>query len=370
MKGKWDGSSSSSSNGVAKWFWFFYTKFCWNHLAVAKALHAATFQVSLSTSPSLLFCWHSFLPWIVVAMTSSHPTPTFPSSFPSHCLPNFAPSHKTQTAKPEWRRIKICHSWQQPISTNLEEPHQPTFSHTINQLLRKLPDWREPKTPILLLLLLLFSPLRSLSFGIIQKLVPFQYSFEIADSVQICWKQAEYSFLQDLITIPPVVAWLTQELQSRAEGKTVEVRGELLGLGTRVLCVAVIVVPGVRFWSPKKCIVLLLWRWVGSSGLLRFPAAAAATTTTTSKLLNLLRCCSTSWELLLLLELLLYHKLLLLQSQSVFTRWVHSQKTLHRFSLGFAEKKRATETETERFSSCVKRELPFVGVKYSTSDLK
>jgi hypothetical protein len=148
------------------------------------------------------------------------------------------------------------------------------------------------------------------------------------------------------------------------------VRGELLGLGTRVLCVAVIVVPGVRFWSPKKCIVLLLWRWVGSSGLLRFPAAAAATTTTTSKLLNLLRCCSTSWELLLLLELLLYHKLLLLQSQSVFTRWVHSQKTLHRFSLGFAEKKRATETETERFSSCVKRELPFLGVKYSTSDLK
>jgi hypothetical protein len=132
----------------------------------------------------------------------------------------------------------------------------------------------------------------------------------------------------------------------------------------------VIVVPGVRFWSPKKCIVLLLWRWVGSSGLLRFPAAAA-TTTTTSKLLNLLRCCSTSWDLLLLLlELLLYHKLLLLQSQSVFTRWVHSQKTLHRFSLGFAEKKGETETETDRFSSCVKGEVPFVGVKYSTSDLK
>jgi hypothetical protein len=149
------------------------------------------------------------------------------------------------------------------------------------------------------------------------------------------------------------------------------VRGELLGLGTRVLCVAVIVVPGVRFWSTKKCIVLLLWRWVGSSGLLKFPAAAA-TTTTTSKLLNLLRCCSTSWELLLLLELLLYHKLLLLQSQSVFTRWVHSQKTLHRFSLGVAEKKGETETETEtdRFSSCVKGEVPFVGVKYSTSDLK
>ncbi len=142
-----------------------------------------------------------------------------------------------------------------------------------------------------------------------------------------------------------------------------------MGLGTRVLCVAVIVVPGVRFWSTKKCIVLLLWRWVGSSGLLKFPAAAA-TTTTTSKLLNLLRCCSTSWELLLLLELLLYHKLLLLQSQSVFTRWVHSQKTLHRFSLGVAEKKGETETETDRFSSCVKGEVPFVGVKYSTSDLK
>jgi hypothetical protein len=70
---------------------------------------------------------------------------------------------------------------------------------------------REPKTPILLLLLLLlFSPLTGLSFGIIQKLAPFQHSFEIADSaadsVQICWKQAEDSFFQDLMTIPPVVA--------------------------------------------------------------------------------------------------------------------------------------------------------------------
>jgi len=41
----------------------FSTQNLLKHLAVAKALHAATFQVSLlSTSPALLFCWHSFLP--------------------------------------------------------------------------------------------------------------------------------------------------------------------------------------------------------------------------------------------------------------------------------------------------------------------
>ncbi len=180
MKGKWGGSSSSSSSstGVAKWFWFwfFYTKNCCN---TWQLLMHFMLPPSKCRSPRLLpSCFvgiHSFLELLLLwHLHTQHPLPLFPS--PPIALPSqLCPISQTQTAKPEWRRIKICHSWQQPISSNLEEPHQPTFSHTTNQLLRKLPDWREPKTPILLLLL--FSPLRSLSFGIIQKLCSFSTQF-------------------------------------------------------------------------------------------------------------------------------------------------------------------------------------------------
>jgi len=89
MKGKWSGSSSSSGFG-------FSTQNLLKHLAVAKALHVAIFQVSLSTSPSLLFCWHSFLPLLASCCCYDIfiPNTCLPSSFPSHCLPNFSPFHK------------------------------------------------------------------------------------------------------------------------------------------------------------------------------------------------------------------------------------------------------------------------------------
>ncbi len=190
MKGKWSGSSSSSGFG-------FSTQNLLKHLAVAKALHAAIFQVSLSTSPSLLFCWHSFLPllascsWIVVAMTSSHPTPTFPLPSPPIAFPPFPhltnPNCKSKVKKNQNLSL-LTTTHQHKTLRNHTSPH---LAIPPTNFLESSQIGENPKPQFFFFFFFFFSPLwEAWVLGSSKNLLLFNTVLKLQIQLQIQYKSA------------------------------------------------------------------------------------------------------------------------------------------------------------------------------------